>query len=207
MRGDSIRDLYAKTLALVGLGVLAGTGALVDYWPSGVQLPAVESVLPRAEIARSLPVARFDRPAVRPVAVAQVRSSRTAPRAVAPIAEDTASGTPEPSLVPADVLASASELEQRPVARFIPISFSADEDEALHGEEVSLSDPAFFRPTSTLALSAPAVVLSDDDSDGRITGVVKRTGTTLVRGSRKTGASIWEMVRVVGGAVRKALPN
>src|SRR5690606_234841 len=39
VRGDSRRDLYAKTLALCGLGLLAGTGALVDYWPVGMKLP------------------------------------------------------------------------------------------------------------------------------------------------------------------------
>lgn len=41
MRGDSLRDLYAKTLAVVGLGLLAGAGAIVDYWPVGGELPAV----------------------------------------------------------------------------------------------------------------------------------------------------------------------
>ena len=56
MRGDSIRDLYAKTLALLGLGVLAGTGALVDYWPSGVRLPAVESGFTQPEFSLALAI-------------------------------------------------------------------------------------------------------------------------------------------------------
>jgi hypothetical protein len=41
MRGDSVRDLYAKALALIGLAVLAGAGALMDYWPVQGTLPAV----------------------------------------------------------------------------------------------------------------------------------------------------------------------
>lgn len=41
MRGDSIRDLYAKTLAVAGLAVLALAGAVVDYWPVGGTLPAL----------------------------------------------------------------------------------------------------------------------------------------------------------------------
>ena len=46
MRGDSLRDLYAKTLALFGLALLAGVGALVDYWPASGALPVVASPMP-----------------------------------------------------------------------------------------------------------------------------------------------------------------
>jgi len=48
VRGDSLRDLYAKALALLGLGLLGAAGALVDYWPVPSALPAVASasVLP-----------------------------------------------------------------------------------------------------------------------------------------------------------------
>jgi hypothetical protein len=44
VRGDSVRDLYAKTLAVCGLGLLAGAGALVDYWPVRGDVPAVSPV-------------------------------------------------------------------------------------------------------------------------------------------------------------------
>ena len=43
MRGDSLRDLYAKTLAVLGLGLLAGAGAVVDYWPVGSSTPEIAS--------------------------------------------------------------------------------------------------------------------------------------------------------------------
>lgn len=39
MRGDSLRDFYAKTLAVLGLGLLAGAGAIVDYWPVAEEMP------------------------------------------------------------------------------------------------------------------------------------------------------------------------
>ena len=45
MRGDSLRDLYAKALALLGLGLLGVAGALVDYWPVQGELPTVASIL------------------------------------------------------------------------------------------------------------------------------------------------------------------
>jgi hypothetical protein len=43
VRGDSLRDFYAKTLAVLGLGVLAATGAAVDYWPVGEEWPSVSA--------------------------------------------------------------------------------------------------------------------------------------------------------------------
>jgi hypothetical protein len=45
VRGDSLRDLYAKALALLGLGLLGAAGALVDYWPVRSDIPQVASVL------------------------------------------------------------------------------------------------------------------------------------------------------------------
>jgi hypothetical protein len=45
VRGDSLRDLYAKALALLGLGLLGAAGALVNYWPVRGDLPVVASAL------------------------------------------------------------------------------------------------------------------------------------------------------------------
>ncbi len=56
VRGDSVRDFYAKTLALIGLGVLAGTGALVDYWPVTSALPVPGQALQLPALASALPV-------------------------------------------------------------------------------------------------------------------------------------------------------
>jgi len=39
MRGDSLRDLYAKSLALLGLAFLGALGAAVDYWPANLSIP------------------------------------------------------------------------------------------------------------------------------------------------------------------------
>ena len=39
MRGDSLRDFYAKSLALLGLAFLGALGAAVDYWPTNLSIP------------------------------------------------------------------------------------------------------------------------------------------------------------------------
>lgn len=53
MRGDSLRDFYAKTMAVLGLGLLACAGAVVDYWPVSGDLPTTPAV---TGLAPSTPV-------------------------------------------------------------------------------------------------------------------------------------------------------
>jgi len=206
MRGDSIRDLYAKTLALLGLGVLAGTGALVDYWPSGVRLPVVESSFAQPEMSLALAVP--DQPFAPDVRVASApRNDGRRPTL-----------TPALSLVdllPETTLVDLSEPINRDVIHTValsgpavlsPVVFAQDESLGPLGEEVSLSEPTGSWTESTLAMSAP-VALSDADDRGVISGVVRATKSSLVLTGRKTGASILGAFRVVSGAVRKALPN
>ena len=71
MRGDSIRDLYAKTLAVAGLGLLAAAGAIVDYWPAGGQLPALThaaSLRPQLPVLAKNVSIEIPAPSVAPVA-------------------------------------------------------------------------------------------------------------------------------------------
>jgi hypothetical protein len=204
MRGDSLRDLYAKMLALVGLGVLAGTGALVDYWPSGVTLPLVDAGLAQAELARSLPV-----PDRQPNFVAAATARARAPRPAVTVVRTAAVEAPPPR-IPALALAADDvllDVALAPPPAAVPVqTFAFSMDYSL-GEEVPLTEPDAW-PVATLAMSAPPVSLSDDDEQGGLlTGMVKRTGSSIVRGGRKTGASIMEAFRVVSGAVRRALPN
>jgi hypothetical protein len=205
MRGDSIRDLYAKTLALLGLGVLAGTGALVDYWPSGVAMPMVDAGLAQPEIARSLPV-----PDRQPNFALLVPPSRPArPRPVVAVVQAAAVETriptvPELALAPVGDIVMDVELTPPPAAAPVQ-TFAFSVDYSL-GEEVPLTEPEPW-PVATLAMSAPVAASSDDEHGGLLTSMVKRTGSSIARGGRKTGASIVEAFRVVSGAVRRALPN
>src|SRR5688500_16492133 len=75
MRGDSLRDFYAKTLALLGLALVGVLGALVDHWPTAQPLPKVseplqlrapvlaDAVIPVEDAIANLPaLAASDRP-------------------------------------------------------------------------------------------------------------------------------------------------
>jgi hypothetical protein len=100
VRGDSLRDFYAKTFVVLGLGVIAGAGALVDYWPTGSDVPAVASVrLPQPAIRTIAPDFRIVIPA--PI----VRAAVPRPLPVSPAADVMVAtlsiASPEPVELPA----------------------------------------------------------------------------------------------------------
>jgi hypothetical protein len=206
MRGDSIRDLYAKTLALLGLGVLAGAGALVDYWPSGVRLPAVESSFTQPEFSLALAVP--DQPFAPEVTVATTPRLHRRPMALPVV--DLATLIPGatelvfPDALNGDIIQTVAV--SRP-SHLVPVEFAQEESSGPIGEEVSLSEPTAPWTESVLAMSSAPVALSEADDHGLFAGVVKATKSSLVLTGRKTGASIMGAFRVVSGAVRKALPN
>jgi hypothetical protein len=131
VRGDSLRDFYAKTLAVLGLGLLAGAGAIVDYWPVGEEVPSVPAVaglesprlaLPQnltAEIPAPAPQIALPRPA--PIQVMAelfngIPANATATDAVVltpmPVPEDFLTVD---STLPEIVLVEAAELEPPPL--------------------------------------------------------------------------------------------
>ena len=206
MRGDSIRDLYAKTLALLGLGVLAGAGALVDYWPSGVRLPVVESrfLPPELSLAVGVPEGALE------LDVPQT-SRRPAPRrrvldapavSLAAFIPDTA--VPIFGETNADTVLTVAAV--RP-ASLVPVAFTLQSSVAPLGEEVTLSQPPATWTEAALAMSTAPVTLSAADDSGMLSGMVRATKSSLVVTGRKTGASIVGAFRAVGGAVKKAIPN
>lgn len=217
MRGDSLRDLYAKTLALCGLGLLAGAGALVDYWPVGIGEPVVSSVLPRPELAMALnsadawpipqlPIVRHPasfaaKPALAASSSAEPAHGQPSTAMELPVHRSSPVrniGSIMPALAAADVVPTYQETSS---ANFIePAAVSANV-----GTEVALTEVAIapFEPIRMLAAVSPS---ADADDDGLLTGAFKKTGTSILRGGAKTGASIRDAFRAVGGAVRRALP-
>jgi hypothetical protein len=211
MRGDSIRDLYAKTLALLGLGVLAGAGALVDYWPSGVRLPVVESrfAQPAPSLALAVPEGAPDSGVTNVTDVSIQGRPALRARVIDSPAINLATFIPETSApVFGDVSdeVSLTMTAARPAA-LVPVAFAPQDSVASLGEELSLSEPPATWIESTLATSTAPVALSVADDGGMLSGVMRATKSSLLVTGRKTGASIVGAFRAVGGAVKKAIPN
>ena len=196
MRADSIRDRYAKGMALLGLGLLAGAGALVDYWPTRGHVPLVAPP-ERGDLVRLASTSHHDPLAivVPPPPAATRRAPATRPAEPAP--RLLVGAVPRVGGVPVALMA--------PVA---PVTDSLVEPVALLASAVpattvsaSLILPPLATPRHTASWS------TDSDDSGFLTGAVKRTGASILRTSARAGASVFDAFRSLGGAVKRALPN
>ncbi len=249
MRGDSLQDFYAKALALLGLGVLAGAGALVDYWPTSHSLPAVARVLdlPRAPrvvlappLSRPLTVAHMININIDAASVPsprRARSQRPVQTHAAVVAEvshvdPAAAGAVTPSSAESSVVVSAAEQMRVVVASaFAPTGEPARPTQAEATTVSTLAEPprathdtygspdvetAFVRPSSVATNVASASPLASGtgsgdrdstDEGGFISGAVRKTGASILKGGTKTGTSIVGAIRALGGAMRRAFPG
>jgi hypothetical protein len=214
VRGDSLRDLYAKTLALLGLGVLAGAGAVVDFWPAGVRLSPIASALPLPETAQGVVIALAE-----PAAPTVGRTSR----AGAGITNAVFTRVADRSVEPLNVRLSPALADVgTPVAFIEPVmtvaentsgsGLAASADAGLVQPETPLDDVALY-PVSDFWSAASswsqpvALDAGGPDDPGFFAGAFRKTGSSILRTGARTGASIVGAVRVVGVAVRRALPN
>jgi hypothetical protein len=190
VRGDSLRDLYAKTLALVGLGLLAGVGALVDHWPAALHVPHVASGLARPAPPRAIPAPNVVRLLpIRPKRPAVPRTVLAPPVAALP----NLSAAGEPAMPPA----------AHTVPAFLPSLAGASVDirdiPSVAVELAPVAAPsAPVAPTEIVAAepSAPSAT-----SLGVFAAVFKKTGDSIVKTGVKTGAAIGSALRGVGGAL------
>jgi hypothetical protein len=209
VRGDSLRDLYAKTLALLGLALLAGVGALVDYWPVRLSFPMVQAprLLPDPIVERVFAREPVELAAVeaRPeaVPVKRVRSSELG------IGESLLPPAPEPLEIPSDV--TQPEIAQ-PV--IVLAHNSLPSSAGLPDAVLEPSEPRAGDAVDLLEAEPPFPMRAavsggggDGDHDGLITGAFKKTGSSIVKTGARTGASIVDAMRVVSGMVRRALPT
>jgi hypothetical protein len=176
----------------------------VDYWPVGVTMPDAGSALELPVVARALPVSEL--PSVTVVQHGVARESRPlesldrrltpAVYAALPVALSPAGGLGETLSLDAPAV--------RPSAAPVPV-FTEPAGPPLD----EIAEPRLTLASTSMPASvpAPAFTAASEDTDGFISGAFKKTGSSIVKTSMKTGSSIVDAVRVVGGAVRKALPN
>jgi hypothetical protein len=210
VRGDSRLDLYTKSLALIGLATLGVAGALIDYRPGAVPPPTMASV----NTQRLLPADQA-RPDVRYRGLSHSRSAASLPgvasRAAAqrpsrksarPVPDGLADGA---GMVSASSPATTRDAAGLPIegARFqtaLPaISLDARLDSATDG--ALLDEPDTTADRHRLAPQPPA---ADRSEEGLLSGVLKRTSTSVSSSLGKASNSLVGAVRVVGVVVRKA---
>ena len=191
MRGDSIRDLYAKSLALLGLGMLGAVGAAVDYWPADLAAPAATAL----DLSAAAPGRLSERSLVSDPMVATTRASIVvtahAPSAVAmvPASLETVSlAAPEPAV------------ESQPAVELpalVPAAFTGIDSGAANAVELSTID---LPPTFALTTVAPAQVASVSHP-----GLLSGIGSGIVDGTAKAGSAVVDGLKTVGGALGGAM--
>jgi hypothetical protein len=206
MRGDSVRDRYAKGLALLGMGLLGIAGVLVDHWPVAVHLPHVASIAPRPSAAGPLRLASVS-------ASSQGRESAGAPgarlRRLLPAKHtDPAVALSEPATqdVPAALVTAVPVVRSVPVAAASVALSAPSQHPVLRTAAPIALDVSDLEALAPVAFAAPVAA----DEDGMITGALKKTGASLVRAGGsivrtgvKTGSVIGGALRGVGGAIVK----
>jgi hypothetical protein len=194
VRGDSLRDLYAKVLAILGLGMLAGVGALVDYWPVATGTPTLVAgpqflpALPALTPADSIPV---------PAAPAMARAERAV--AVAPAA------VPAPESIVAVALTGELPVGE-PLTLSAPpppavVAVSATEAPAA---QIELPAPPVIEVTP--AANFPNLATANQPEPGFFMGALRKTRAGLVKTGAVTGASIMDVFKGVVGVFKKVSP-
>jgi hypothetical protein len=212
VRGDSLRDFQAKVLAIAGLGVLAGVGALVDYWPTGANVPA---------IARTR-VARPEVPVPTPASVAAARQKdaidASAPIAAVAIARR-AQPTAQPAALKLDPVVTVAATGAMPIGQAVPLS---PVEIAVAQMPTAVPVPATDPPAQVISLPGPPAVspvdremqtpgftptfAAADNEPGFVMGTLRKTGSGIAKGGAVTGASIMDAFRGVAGAFKKVSP-
>ena len=208
MRGDSLRDLYAKTLALFGLALLAGVGALVDYWPASGALPVVASPTPGPIPVRLPSLASIDVDLLKPAAEAPA-----APRAIAVTRPELVrrAQVNRPVDVALDVLPLVFVVDDVPVTDAVtlgepPLPSAVTPVVATHLPALEIALPP--APDPGLGPSQPGAPAADASADGffdNATSAFKKTGESIVNTTVKTGSSIIKAFGLVGGAFKKVI--
>lgn len=183
--------------------MLAGAGALVDYWPVGINLPFAAP----AATASPMISGPLDVPAD-PMVLAGGTSIPVVQ--ISPVSQPAV--TPAPAL---DPLLSAIATVDPFLTRTVTIDAPPPPVAALTvAPELRETMSTLALAEARLGLDAPVPMLFADASghrsgmeDGLLAGAFRKTGTSIVRTSMRTGSSLADAFRVVGSVVRRVWPD
>ena len=185
MRGDSLRDFYAKTLAVLGLGLLAGAGAIVDYWPVNEEMPTIPAVSGLTAAA--------------PVLVRNLSIEIPAPeiRAARPH-----------HMGPADFIASTAEFQSMDVAAPPTIAIAiALESTPLPADFISMMPMPVNASDESLDLDAPPLPDGMTEESRRLFGdTLRRTKAHIAAARGLFNDAMSNAMNSVAGAFRKMSP-
>jgi hypothetical protein len=190
VRTASRLDFVAKCLALGGLGALGLSAALLDRSTTVLPLvppPAMEVAAPAVQTAMMLSqsaAALAAPPRTKPRRFLETRSQASEQPAIAEIA-------PTPS---ADFVASTPDQHQLPV----PIDAAP-----VPGSLVALSVLPPILETSQ-PLAASGVGPTERPEEGFVSGILKKTGSSVGNSLGKASTTLVGAARVVGGVVKRA---
>jgi hypothetical protein len=184
----------------MGLGLLAGAGALVDYWPADVRLPRTASVSLRPSLARayvvpqSIPVVEIaTEPNRNAAAVATVASASTPvlglERVSANVSDDLAAPAESPAFEVVPAVATSAPAQQ--VALSLPA--------ATEPHDTNFAEP--LRQFSSGQNASDSSIFSD--AMRAASGSLANAGGTIVSAGVKTGQSVAGAFRAAAGAVKK----
>jgi hypothetical protein len=204
VRGDSLRDFYAKTLAVLGLGLIAGAGAIVDYWPTGMRLPATTSPALTRLIVPPL-TQDLNQQVPEPVVVAaretqqHLVSARRMPwPAFAPKPQATVAAVRPAVFTPAATEAATVPSAETGVASpSVSVSYTIPVNE--WASEMFVASRLAPEQLDAWAGGPP-------EPTGFIGGALKKTKDSLVKTGAVTSASLGNAVRGVVGAFKKVSP-
>jgi hypothetical protein len=188
---------------VLGLGLIAGAGAIVDYWPTGIRLPATTSPsiarLTAPPLKQDLnqkvpePVLVVAREPQHLVSAQRVRWPAFAPRPKATV-----------GLVrPAAFTPTSTETADPPVAETavaspgVPVSYTTP---------VSEWAPEMFVASRLAPEQLDTWTGGSPEPTGFIGGALKKTKDSLVKTGAVTSASLGNAVRGVVGAFKKVSP-
>jgi hypothetical protein len=205
MRGDSVRDLYAKALALFGLSLLAGAGAIVDYWPVSGAVPRVVTVPNRLPSVARLPLAA----SVGVAAPALARVPQTAVPHAASVTPDLVS-TPATSELFMSMPVEPAMPIGEPVGLTIPtvpVMIPAPANDAPASEvELAQLPLTWARERTNGSVGPSLLTASQQVDDGFFSGALKKTRDSIMKTGAATGASIADAFRGVANAFKKVSP-